>query len=102
LNELKGPPINFKEALNEQLNQQSELITGILAAATGETREAAAARLEEAKKGATDLTGLVRHKKKPFTTEVNESNSANGNGKRKAEEDLEEVSNEGVKKAKVD
>jgi HAT1-interacting factor 1 len=72
---------------------------GILGATLGESPAEAQARIEEAKKTAKDLTGLVRRKAKgPETAE----GSANGtNGKRKAE-DLEEEEVEGSKKARVE
>lgn len=60
----------------------------------GESPAEAQARIEEAKKGATDLTGLVRRKAKaPEAT-----NGAVTNGKRKAEE----VEEPETKKAKVE
>lgn len=62
----------------------------------GESPAEAAARIEEAKKTATDLTGLIRKKAKP---EVLAPASTNGtNGKRKAEDEAEETDS---KKAKV-
>lgn len=68
---------------------------GVLGSAIGETPEEAAARIEEAKKGANDLTGLVRRKVKTETEEP-----INGNGKRKAEEGAEDGGD--AKKAKVE
>jgi len=93
---------------------------GILGAALGESPAEAQARIEEAKKTATDLTGLVRRKKAKTEagTDTNGTN-ANGadtngadtngaatatNGKRKAEE-MEEApasDEEGSKKARVE
>jgi HAT1-interacting factor 1 len=70
----------------------------------GESPAEAAARVEEAKRTANDLTGLVRRKKgtKPSDAGTPEpSASTNGtNGKRKAEYDAEESDN--AKKAKVE
>ena len=76
---------------------------GILETTIGETPIEAAARLEEAKKGANDLTGLVRKKEKKEEANGAEipAVSAGTNGKRKVEDDLEgevEVS----KKARVE
>lgn len=62
---------------------------GILGAALGESTVETEARIEEAKKTATDLTGLVRKKGKPAVAPapVEESSPSSGN-KRKAEEDV--------------
>jgi hypothetical protein len=67
----------------------------------GETPEQTEARLEEAKKTATDLSSLVRKKKKeePATSEA-PANGADSNGtKRKAEEPADE---DASKKAKIE
>lgn len=77
---------------------------GILGASIGESPADAAARIEEATKNATDLSGLVRHKKKPkssedATTEPNDSTNG-ANGKRKAEDGNED--SDSAKKAKVE
>lgn len=64
-------------------------IGGILGAALGESTVETEARIEEAKKTATDLTGLVRKKGKPAASPApaEETSPSNGN-KRKAEEDV--------------
>jgi len=73
----------------------------ILGAALGESPTEAAARIEEAKKGATDLTGLIRRKKAKNDGATPEPANTNGtNGKRKAEDDADESDN--AKKVKVD
>ncbi|UPL00577.1 hypothetical protein LCI18_011511 [Fusarium solani-melongenae] len=77
---------------------------GILGAALGESAAETKARVEEAKKTATDLSGLVRKKNKeapapavaPAPAAAPEAES---NGKRKAEEPAEESE---AKKAKVE
>lgn len=77
---------------------------GILGAALGESPAEAQARIEEAKKSAKDLTGLVRRKAKAPETQDGSANGTNGaatNGKRKAE-DLEEDAAENSKKARVE
>jgi putative NADH-flavin reductase len=77
---------------------------GILGATLGESPAEAQARIEEAKKTAKDVTGLVRKKAKaPETAEENTigTNGTATNGKRKAE-DLEGEDAEGSKKAKVE
>ena len=58
---------------------------GILSATLGESPADAAARIEEAKKTATDLTGLVRRKAKPEAS-TPEPDTNGTNGKRKAED----------------
>ena len=78
-----------------------------MGAALGESPAEAQARIEEAKKNAKDLTGLVRRKTKaPEAAESSkpdnsESNGVTTNGKRKAEE-LEPEQCEGSKKARVE
>jgi HAT1-interacting factor 1 len=81
---------------------------GILGAALGESPAQAQARIEEAKKSAKDLTGLIRRKAKVVEIDTPES-SRNGtpgpqekatNGKRKAG-DFDDEINES-KKAKVE
>ncbi len=71
-------------------------IAGILGATLGESPAEATARIEEAKKTATDLSGLVRKKNK--SAEVPASTNIT-NGKRKAEDDGGESDS---KKAKVE
>ncbi len=75
---------------------------GILGATLGESPAEAAARIEEAKKTATDLTGLNRKKVKPAYVPVSEAvKDTNGtNGKRKAEDDAED--SDSIKKARVE
>ncbi|KAJ0282377.1 hypothetical protein Brms1b_008945 [Colletotrichum noveboracense] len=106
LTELRKPPIDMNAALADQA------MGGILGAALGESAEQTQARIEEAKKSANDLTGLVRKKAKeePKPAEVPEvpkvaepaepqANGENG-AKRKAEEPAEDE--DSVKKAKVE
>ncbi|KAH8785069.1 hypothetical protein F5883DRAFT_672331, partial [Diaporthe sp. PMI_573] len=57
--DLRGPPIDMKAALGAD-----PMVGGILGAALGESSTETEARIEEAKKTATDLTGLVRKKDK--------------------------------------
>jgi HAT1-interacting factor 1 len=77
---------------------------GILGATLGESPAEAQARIEEAKKTAKDLTGLVRRKTKAPEAAEGSANGTSGtaaNGKRKAE-DLEEDDVESSKKARVE
>lgn len=65
---------------------------GILGAALGESAAQVEARIEAAKKTATDLTGLVRKKAVPKEAEAESGGKAaetNGSNKRKLEEDDE-------------
>jgi hypothetical protein len=71
---------------------------GVLGTTLGETPEQAAARIEEAKKGANDLTGLVRRKEKKSAEPTPEPST---NGKRKAEDEPAEEG-DNAKKAKVE
>jgi HAT1-interacting factor 1 len=77
---------------------------GILGTAIGKSPADTAARIEEATKNATDLSGLVRHKKKTKPSEAvtaQGSDNTNGaNGKRKADEEVEDSDN--AKKARVE
>lgn len=90
LAELKAPPVDVKDALYGPASGGNPA-AGILGSTIGESPADVAARVEEAKKNATDLTNLVRHKKKPAdpTNSTPETtSSANGtNGKRKAEDE---------------
>lgn len=84
------------------MGEDSGALGGILGTAIGESAAETKARVDEAKKTATDLTGLVRKKAKdaPAPAASTEATaSMETNGKRKAEEPVEEDS---AKKAKVD
>jgi len=100
--ELNGPGIDLKEALyGPGALAGINPIGGILGATLGETPADAAARLEEAKKTATDVSGLIRKKAKSTLSETPASTNGT-NGKRKLEEDVEEDdSNKKVKVEKV-
>lgn len=94
LAELKAPPVDVKDVLYGS----DGIPGGILGAALGESPAEAAARIEEAKKNATDLTGLVKRKPKVVEQPNVDTNGTSTNGKRKAEDDGEES----VKKVKFD
>lgn len=103
---MKGPALDVKEALYGPSSLAGvNNAGGILGATLGESPAEAAARIEEAKKTATDLSGLVRKKNKPAEAEADAAPAsttptANGtNGKRKAEDDGGESDS---KKAKVE
>jgi len=100
LAELKAPPVDVKDALYGPTGALDVNPTGgVLGATIGESPAEAAARIEEAKKNATDLTGLIRRKKpKPDATTLEPTSNINGtNGKRKAEDDTEESDSKKVK-----
>ncbi|KAL6866257.1 hypothetical protein ACO1O0_002364 [Amphichorda felina] len=86
--DLRSDPIDTKGLMGADANP----LGGILGAAMGESSAEAQARIEEASKKATDLTGLVR-KKKP----KNEAAPAESNGKRKAEDTPEDESSKRAK-----
>lgn len=96
--DLRAPPVDINAALNGPAGAPDSInpMGGILGATLGESPAEAQARIEEAKKGATDLTGLVRRKAK--APEAANGSSGVTNGKRKAE-DAEEPE---TKKAKVE
>ena len=73
-------------------------LNGILGSILGEDPAQQKARIEEATKKANDLSGLVRHKKKPAQTEELSAKQTHGAGKRKL--DLDEDGNEGRERAK--
>ncbi|RYO94060.1 hypothetical protein DL766_004115 [Monosporascus sp. MC13-8B] len=103
--ELRKPPMDVDSVL-----AANDPASGILGAALGDSSEEAKARVEEAKKNATDLTGLVRKKtkqeqqeqeSKPETEAAPTSTeTTNGASKRKAEESAEGADDE-PKKLKV-
>lgn len=95
---MRKPQVDFKAALEAAAGTA---IQGIMGSALGESASETQARVEEAKKNATDLTGLVRKKKKDDDAQpAEQTNGSGSNGtKRKAEEPAE--SDESAKKAKV-
>ncbi|PNP77235.1 hypothetical protein FNYG_09535 [Fusarium nygamai] len=96
--ELRNDPIDAKDILGADAGP----IGGILGAALGESAAETKARVDEAKKTATDLSGLVRKKNKDESAEEPEAArapEAETNGKRKAEEPAEDTE---TKKAKVE
>ncbi|KAK1992329.1 hypothetical protein LX36DRAFT_662527 [Colletotrichum falcatum] len=104
--DLRKPPIDVSAALG------GDGVGGILGAALGESAAQTQARVEEAKKTATDLTGLVRKKNKDEpksadkpaeeakATEVSANGEESNGIKRKAEDSAE--TDESAKKAKVE
>ncbi|KAI1088687.1 hypothetical protein F5B19DRAFT_411564 [Rostrohypoxylon terebratum] len=88
--DLRKPPMDVNSVL-----ASDDTMLGVLGAALGESNEKKEARIEEAKKNAKDVSGLVRKK-----TKEEPKQEINGNGKRKAEDDA--PGDEEAKKAKVE
>ncbi|KAK2596626.1 hypothetical protein QQS21_006302 [Conoideocrella luteorostrata] len=110
--DLRKDPIDAADLLGPNTNA----LGGIFGAALGETPADTQARVEEAKKTATDLTGLVRKKKSTQEGGDGEANTDTAtaqsskpdlsvapvtNGKRKADDDAPEAA-DSPKKAKVE
>ncbi|OAQ65793.1 histone H1-binding protein [Pochonia chlamydosporia 170] len=107
--DLKKDPIDAADLLG---GPEANALGGIFGAALGESAAETQARVEEAKKTATDLTGLVRKKAKEADEAVAEDKGKDEdkkpelavpatNGKRKAEDEAPEAA-ESPKKAKVE
>ncbi|KAG6062549.1 hypothetical protein E4U32_002210 [Claviceps aff. humidiphila group G2b] len=101
--DLRQDPVNADDLLGSESLPLGSILGGTLGESAADTQ----ARVEEAKKKATDLTGLVRKKKPAATEEPSKSTaaatdaSASTGEKRKAEEDAS-VAAESPKKSKVD
>ncbi|KXJ91084.1 hypothetical protein Micbo1qcDRAFT_69334 [Microdochium bolleyi] len=102
--DLRKPPVDVDSMLGAD-----NPMSGILGAALGESSSETAARVEAAKKNATDLSGLVRKKAKQEdqpspAAAAADTNGASGSTKRKAEDDepAGAVDHESPKKARVD
>src|SRR5690349_4065427 len=97
---MKKPPVDIKATLEAATGSAMQ---GILGSMLGESAAETQARVEEAKKTATDLSGLVRKKKKdedePAATAESNGQASNGT-KRKADD--EPAEDESSKKAKVE
>ncbi|KAI1477422.1 hypothetical protein F4774DRAFT_196241 [Daldinia eschscholtzii] len=94
--ELRKPPMDVNSVL-----AADDTMLGVLGSALGESAANKEARLEEAKKSAKDVSGLVRKKAKDDTKPETEQPKETTNGKRKAEDDIA-PSDEEAKKAKVE
>lgn len=111
LADLRAPAIRIPTVIGTAGSADEAPLGGVLGSILGESPAEQQARLEEAKKGANDLSGLVRKKKpaaetaKPAATaEPPQENSNATNGKRKLDEtdDDAAVPEAEVKKAKVE
>ncbi|KAI2625572.1 hypothetical protein GGR54DRAFT_653948 [Hypoxylon sp. NC1633] len=92
--ELKKPPMDINSVL-----AADDGVFGVLGAALGESATDKGARLEEAKKNAKDVSGLVRKKTKEEEPKP-ETETKETNGKRKAEDPA--PGDDEAKKAKVE
>ncbi|KAH7011961.1 hypothetical protein EDB80DRAFT_876587 [Ilyonectria destructans] len=94
--DLRNDPIDTKGLLGDDANP----LGGIFGAAVGQSATETKARVEEAKKTATDLSGLVRKKNKEATpVPAPAATESETNGKRKAEDSAEDSA---AKKTKVE
>lgn len=101
--ELRQSPVSLNDPTGVGTINGSNPLSGILGSILGESPAAQKARLEEASKGANDLTNLIK-RKKPVEGEVYKASDLDGiqsNGKRKADsrDEVEEAISE--KKAKI-
>jgi HAT1-interacting factor 1 len=111
LAELRKPPVSINDPKGTGTLDGSTPLNGILGQILGESKDEQKKRLEEASIGAKDLTGLVKRKKaKSPAAEVELTSSsapisghrATTNGKRKAEDVVEEGDGlETSKKSKI-
>ena len=93
LEDLRKPPVSVNDASGPAgASIDNNPLGGILGEMLGESPQAFKARIEEASKGANDLSGLVKHKKKPVTTNLESSSSGDVKGKRKASADVADAS----------
>ncbi|PNY25777.1 NASP-like protein sim3 [Tolypocladium capitatum] len=97
--DLRKDPIDASDLLGG--GPEANPLGGILGAALGESAAETKARIDEAAKNATDLSGLVR-KKKAKDAADSPAPAAAANGKRKAGDDAEPDAAESPKKARVD
>ncbi|KAI9661280.1 MAG: hypothetical protein M1821_009607 [Bathelium mastoideum] len=100
--ELKNPTVSTDNVLGPAgAPDGSDPLRGILGAMLGESPAQQRARIEEASKNANDLTGLVKHRKKPKNDTAVVETATNGGSKRKAEVD-DAADGLAGKKAKVE
>lgn len=84
--DLRNPAVTLTNAMRGPAGAPdgSDPLSGILGQLLGESTEQQKARIEEATKGANDLTGLIRHRKKPVAEQL--PAEVNGKGKRKLDD----------------
>ena len=102
--EIRQPPVSINDPTGTGTTDGSNPLAGILGSMLGEPPAAQNARIEEATKGANDLTSLVK-KKKPTTLDAQrtfESEAVQSNGKRKVDFDEEKEGAGMGKKARIE
>ena len=101
--ELRQPPVSVSDPTGTGTLDGSTPLSGILGSILGESPEEQKKRLEEASRGAKDLTNLVKRKKRSPSHEVAvEQKPITTNGKRKADSLAEDETSVNGKKAKVE
>ena len=85
--ELRQAPVSMNDPTGTGTLDGTNPLSGILGSILGESAAAQKARIEEATKGAHDLTNLVKRKKATSDgrQDIDQAIAANGNGKRKVE-----------------
>ncbi|CAF9935967.1 MAG: hypothetical protein ALECFALPRED_006648 [Alectoria fallacina] len=93
--ELRQPPVSINDPTGRGMFDGSNPLSGILGSVLGESPAAQKARLEEASRGAKDLTNLIKRKKSAEgeVSKVSEPLGSQSNGKRKVDfkDEVEEV-----------
>ncbi len=101
--ELRQPPVSINDPTGMATIDGSNPLSGILGSILGESPAAQKARLDDASKGAKDLTSLIKRRKpaEGEASQVSEPHRIQGNGKRKVDsrDEVEEVDT--GKKAKI-
>lgn len=101
--ELRQPPVSINDPTGMGTIDGSNPLSGILGSLLGESPAAQKSRLDEASKGAKDLTNLIKRRKpaEGEASKASESHRIQGNGKRKVDiiDEVEEVGT--GKKAKI-
>ena len=103
LEDLHNPAISMNDASGlAGAADDTKPIGGILGSLLGESPAAQKAAIEEATKEATDLTGMIRHKKTKAAESSSPAGGVNINGKRKAGDAQDGITAEDSKRARVE
>lgn len=102
LHDLRNPPSRMPAAVGPAgAPDGSNPLNSVLGSLLGESPAEQKARIEQATKSANDLSGLVRHKKKPIEADQDIASVANGSSKRKLG-DEDDQGRERAKSARID
>ncbi|KAJ9648993.1 hypothetical protein H2199_000906 [Coniosporium tulheliwenetii] len=102
LHDLRNPPSRMPAVIGPAgAPDGNNPLNGVLGSLLGESSAEQKARIEQATKSANDLSGLVRHKKKPVEADQGIASVANGSGKRKLG-DEDDQGRERAKSARID